>query len=42
MVSMATDRVLMGKTVSPLFIGFFHPFLFILAGNDNPKGGIGI
>ena len=28
LVSMVTDRVMMGKTVSPLF-------LFILAGNDD-------
>ena len=35
MVSLATDRVMMGKTVFPLFLGCFHPFLFILAGNDD-------
>ena len=35
LVSMVTDRVMMGKTVSPLFLGCFHPFLFILAGNDD-------
>ena len=36
LVSMVTDRVMMVKTVSPLFLGFFlHPFLFILAGNDD-------
>ena len=34
-VSMVTDRVMMGKTVSPLFLGCFHPFLFIIAGNDD-------
>ena len=34
-VSMVTDRVMMGKTVSPLFSVVFHPFLFILAGNDD-------
>ena len=37
-VSIATDtshRVIMGKTVSPLFFSFiFHPILFILAGNN--------
>ena len=31
---MATDRVIMAKTASPLFLGFFHPILFILA-DDN-------
>ena len=30
-VSMVTYRVMMGKMVSPLFLGCFHPFLFILA-----------
>ena len=35
LVSMVTDRVMMGKTVSPLFSVVFHPFLFILAGNDD-------
>ena len=35
LVSMVTDRVMMGKTVSPLFLSCFHPFLFILAGNDD-------
>ena len=35
LVSMVTDRVMMGKTVFPLFLGFFHLFLFILAGNDD-------
>ena len=38
LVSMATEsshRVIMEKTVSPLFLGFFHPILFILAGNDD-------
>ena len=35
LVSMVTDRVMMGKTVSPLFLAVFHPFLFILAGNDD-------
>ena len=34
LVSMATDRVIMEKTVLPLFLGFFfYPILFILAGN---------
>ena len=32
---LVTDRVMMGKTVSPLFSAVFHPFLFILAGNDD-------
>ena len=31
LVFMVTDRVMMGKTVSAVF----HPFLFILAGNDD-------
>ena len=36
-VSMATDRVIMAKMVSPLFIGafFFHPILFIIADNND-------
>ena len=34
LVSMVTDRVMMGKTVSPLFSAVFNPFLFIIAGND--------
>ena len=34
-VTMVTDRVIMGKMVSPRFFSaVFHPFLFILAGND--------
>ena len=36
LVSMATEsshRVIMVKTVSPLFTAVFHPILFILAGN---------
>ena len=35
LVPMATDRVIMENTVSPLFLGFFYPILFILAGNDD-------
>ena len=35
LVSMVTDRVMMGKIVSPLFLGCFYPILFILAGNDD-------
>ena len=35
LVSVVTDRIMMGKTVSPRFLGFFDPFLFILAGNDD-------
>ena len=36
LVSMVTARAMMEKTVSPLFLGFFfHPFLFILADNDD-------
>ena len=37
LVSMATEsshRVIMVKTVSPLFLGCFYPILFILAGNE--------
>ena len=34
LVSMATDRVIMDKTVLPLFLGCFYRILFILAGND--------
>ena len=35
LVSMATDRVIMKKTVLPLFLGCFYRILFILAGNDD-------
>ena len=35
LVSMATDRVIMEKTVLPLFLSCFYPILFILAGNDD-------
>ena len=35
LVSMVTDRVMMGKTVSSLFSAVFHPFLSILAGNND-------
>ena len=35
LVSMATDRVIMAKTVSPLFSAVFHPILFILADNKD-------
>ena len=38
LVSMATEssrRVIMEKRVSPLFLGCFYPFLFILGGNDD-------
>ena len=35
LVSMATDRVIMAKLVSPLFLGFFHPILSILADNND-------
>ena len=35
LVSMATDRVIIEKTVLPLFLGCFYPILFILAGNDD-------
>ena len=35
LVPMATDRVLMEKTVLPLFAAVFYLILFILAGNDD-------
>ena len=35
LVFMVTDRVIMEKTVFPLFLGCFYPILFILAGNDD-------
>ena len=35
LVSMATDSVIMEKTMLPLFLGCFYPILFILAGNDD-------
>ena len=37
LVSMATDRVIMEKTVLPLFLGcfLFYPILLILAGNND-------
>ena len=41
LVSMATDssdRVIMEKTLLPLFSAVFHPILFILAGNDDMHG----
>ena len=35
LVSMVTNRVMMEKTVFPLFSAVFHTFLFILAGVDD-------
>ena len=35
LVSMATERVIMEKTVLPLFLGCFLSDFFILAGNDD-------
>ena len=35
LVSMATGRVIMEKTMLPLFLGCFYLILFILAGNDD-------
>ena len=35
LVSMATHRVIVKKNVLPLFLGYFYPILFILAGNDD-------
>ena len=34
LVSMATDRVIMEKTLLPLFLDCFYPLHFILVGND--------
>ena len=35
LVSMVTDRVMMGKWCLHLFSAVFHLILFILAGNDD-------
>ena len=35
LVPMATDRVIMEKTVLPLFLDYFYSILFILTGNDD-------
>ena len=35
LVSMVTDRVMMGKPCLHFFSAVFHPFLLILAGNDD-------
>ena len=35
LVSMATDRIIMAKTVLPLFSAAFYLILFILACNDD-------
>ena len=35
LVSMATDSVIICKTVLPLFLGCSDGFLFILTGNDD-------
>ena len=35
LVSMVTDRVMMGKTCLHFFSAVFHLFLFIHAGNDD-------
>ena len=35
LVTMATDRVIMAKTVLLIFLGSFHPILFILADNND-------
>ena len=35
LVSMVTDRVMMGKRCLHFFSAVFHPFLLILAGNDD-------
>ena len=35
LASMAADRVIMAKKVSPLFLAVFHPILFILADNND-------
>ena len=41
LVTMATEsshRLIMEKTLLPLFSSVFHPILFILAGNDDMHG----
>ena len=35
LVSMVTDRDMMKKRCSHFFSAVFHPFIFILAGNDD-------
>ena len=35
LVSMGTDRVIIEKTMLPLFLGCFYPILFILADTDD-------
>ena len=35
LVSMVTDRVMMEKQCLHFFSAVFHPFLFILVGNDD-------
>ena len=41
LVYMLTDRVMMGKKQClHFFSAFFHPFLFILAGNDDMHGSL--
>ena len=35
LVSMVTDRVMMEKRCLDFFSAVFHPFLFILAGNND-------
>ena len=35
LVSLVTDRVMMEKRCLYFFFAVFHPFLFILAGNDD-------
>ena len=35
LVSMVTDRVMMGKRCLHFLSAVFHPFLLILAGNDD-------
>ena len=35
MATDSSDRVIMEKTVLPLFSAVFHPILFILEGNDD-------
>ena len=38
LVSMVTDRVMMGKTVSPLFLGCFSSVPFL--GRESKKNGV--
>ena len=41
LVSMVTDSVMMKKWCLHFFSAVFHPFLFILAGNDDMHESLG-